>query len=362
MILPADQTSEVLETSEVFDESDALPLDWEETGCLLCGSRQTRPLVEAPDVHGTGSGPRFQVVRCNDCGLCFTNPRPSPASIGRFYRSDYEPHQGCGLSERQRHRARWRRHMPEFWRARHPAGRGLPWHGQGRLLDFGCGSGAFLELMHLQGWRVLGLDISQETVGRIRRELNLPALAGTLPHPELRRGQFDVVSMWHSLEHVHRPLDVLKHARDLLAPGGELVVGVPNIAGGPFRWFGPAWFCLDLPRHLTHFSPSTLRRMVEAAGFRVERVRMLRASDWLCRSARRAQQGQHPGPRWLRFRPLARLAASYLCWTGQSDSMLLTAIKGKRGLPPSEARCLSPLSVPSEARRPSPGAVREGTP
>ena len=55
-------------------------------------------------------------------------------------------------------------------------------------MDFGCGSGAFLELMHLQGWRVVGLDISEEVVGRIRRELDLPALAGTLPHPQLPPG------------------------------------------------------------------------------------------------------------------------------------------------------------------------------
>ena len=304
-----------------------MPLDWEETGCPLCGARRWSPLLEALDVHDAQRGPRFQVVQCDDCGLSFTNPRPSPASIGRFYRPDYEPHVQCGLTPAQRRRAAWRRRMPEFWRARHPARRGLPWHGKGRLLDFGCGGGAFLEMMHLQGWRVVGLDVSEEVVGRIRRELDLPAWAGSLPHPELPPGQFDVVTMWQSLEHVHQPLELLKHARDLLAPGGRLVVAVPNVESGPFRWFGAAWFCLELPRHLTHFSPKTLRRMVKAAGFRVECTRMLRNSDWLCRSARLARDRGHRGRHWLRFRPLSRLAASWLCWTRQSDSMLLTAIK-----------------------------------
>lgn len=300
---------------------------WEEPPCLLCGGQRSTLVLEAANAVPALARTWLKVRQCADCGLRYTSPRPSAGSLGCLYAGDYEPHQRCGLAPSRRRRARWRRWMPEFWRARNPAGRGLPWHGQGRLLDFGCGSGAFLELMHLQGWRVVGIDASEEMVRRIRHELRLPALVGSLPHPEAPPGQFDVVTMWHSLEHVPWPLEVLRSAREVLANGGRLVVGVPNIASAPARWFGSAWYGLDLPRHLTHFSPATLRRMVEAAGFRVERVRMLRSSDWLCRSARLACRQGRRGFGWLTFRPLARLAASYLCWSGQSDSILLTALK-----------------------------------
>ena len=157
----------------------------------------------------------------------------------------------------------------------------------------------------------------------------LAAVAGSLSHPELPAAGFDLITMWQSLEHVHRPLEVLRRAFDLLAPGGRLLVSVPNIESGPFRWFGSAWFALELPRHLTHFSSGTLRRMVKLAGFRVGGVRMVRHSSWLQSSARLARR-QGRGTRWLgwlRFRPVCRLAAWYCVLTQQSDCIVLEATK-----------------------------------
>jgi SAM-dependent methyltransferase len=199
--------------------------------------------------------------------------------------------------------------------------------GQGRLLDFGCGGGSFLERMYRHGWQVTGLDTSASVVERIRTELGLPALAGTLPHPELRPASFDLVTMWHSLEHVHAPLEVLREAHRLLVPGGKLLVAVPNIDSLPFRWFGHAWFGLDLPRHLTHFAPWTLYLMLHRAGFRVGPVHMVRHSGWLRRSARLACQSPQSS-RWhrcLQWSPAARLATWYGYFTHQADCMMVVA-------------------------------------
>ncbi len=325
--LPGTTSDGVLPAETAGDPCDGPDIEWEETACLLCGGGESSLFLEAAGSGACGSSLRFKVVQCRNCGLCFTNPRPSPASLGRFYPPEYNPHEGCGLTERQRQRARARAKMPAFWRAKNPFRRGIPLDGGSRLLDFGCGQGAFLELMYLQGWQVTGLDMCAEVVQRIRRELDLPALVGTLPHPELSPAQFDVVTMWQSLEHVQRPLATLQHAYDLLVPGGKLLVNVPNIQSGAFGWFGSAWFNLELPIHLTHFSPQTLRQMAQRAGFRVQRLQMIRNTDWLCQSALLACQKRLPGPRWLRRRWLARLTSSYLCWTGRSDSMLLVACK-----------------------------------
>ena len=118
-----------------------------------------------------------------------------------------------------------------------------------------------------------------------------------------------MVTMWHSLEHVHRPLAILREAYRLLVPGGKIVVATPNLESLPFYWFGSSWFGLDLPRHLTHFTPKALREMLETAGFRVESVRMLRHADWLRSSARLAvRQGR--GGAWsrlLKWKPAAKL-------------------------------------------------------
>src|SRR5262249_10576488 len=155
-------------------------------------------------------------------------------------------------------------------------------------LDFGCGGGSYLRRMHGAGWQVVGLDVSAAAVERVRTDLGLPALAGTLPHPLLEPAGFDVVTMWHSLEHVHDPPAVLREGRRLLVPGGRLLVAVPNIDSLAFRWFGPAWYALDLPRHLTHFTPRTLTLMLQQAGFRPGPVRMVGHSHWVRSSAKLA--------------------------------------------------------------------------
>jgi SAM-dependent methyltransferase len=292
-------------------------LCWDEVNCPLCGNQRWQTLLEAPDRQASGLW--FAVVQCLDCGLCFTNPRPVTATLERFYPGDYRPHQV--LAERQS--GRWRQFLSRLRRARGP----LSWRGQGRLLDFGCGNGAFLQRMRLQGWRVTGVDIAAHAVQRIRNQTGLRVLTGTLPHPELRPNSFDVITMWQSLEHVPDPGQVLCEARRLLAVEGQLVVAVPNIDSLAFRVFGQAWVGLDLPRHLTHFSPWTLHLLLERSGFRVRRIRMAGPSAWLRHSARLACQLPqakliHHG---LRGKLLSRLAAWYANVTGQADSIVVTA-------------------------------------
>lgn len=300
-------------------------VDWEEVPCPLCGREAGAPLLEAADPLPDRGGLVFAVVRCAHCGLAYTNPRPTEPTISRFYPADYRPHHRSGKGRPPR------RATPLLSRLLgRPCGerRGaLPWPGTGRLLDFGCGGGSFLKTMAERGWEVTGLDASENAVRHVRDRLGLHALAGTLPHADLRPGSFEVVTMWHSLEHVHRPLTVLREAYRLLVPGGKLLVATPNIRSLPFRAFGACWFGLDLPRHLTHFSPDTLREMLHAAGFRPDPARQMRHSDWLRSSARLAFRRDAGGllACALQWKPLAKVAAWACYAVGQADCIICVA-------------------------------------
>jgi 2-polyprenyl-3-methyl-5-hydroxy-6-metoxy-1,4-benzoquinol methylase len=261
--------------------------------------------------------------------LCYTNPRPAPAEIGRFYYDDYAPHQTPKIQPKKpKSRNKWRRRITGKKQPNWERGEIDP-VGQCRLLDFGCGAGVFLQRMHDRGWQAVGLDLSAKVVQYVREELKLPALAGTLPSPILPPESFDLVTLWHSLEHVHRPLDVLCEVHNLLAPGGKVLVAVPNIDSSPFHWFGSAWYGLDLPRHLTHFTPLTLRKMLDRAGFQFEAMQMVRHSYWLRQSAQLASRRGTISPplSLLKFRLPSSIVSKWYLHTGKSDSFVIMARK-----------------------------------
>jgi 2-polyprenyl-3-methyl-5-hydroxy-6-metoxy-1,4-benzoquinol methylase len=298
-------------------------LDWEESNCLLCGHSQTCPLIEAPDLTTGGSGLWFAVVQCQRCGLCFTNPRPTPSCMDRFYPKEYAPH----FTRLSRPRLCLARRVRQTLRLRETERKSIPLKGKGRLLDFGCGGGSYLVRMREQGWHVTGLDLSTAAVRRVREDLGLPAFEGSLPCPALQDRSFDVVTMWQVLEHVHNPMEALRDAHRLLVPGGRLVVTVPNIDSLSFRLFGAWWYSLDLPRHLTHFTPSTLYQMIDRAGFRVGPIRMVRHSSWLRASAASSIRRQNGRTlhRWLQTKWGSRFMTWYGFLSQRSDCILVNA-------------------------------------
>jgi 2-polyprenyl-3-methyl-5-hydroxy-6-metoxy-1,4-benzoquinol methylase len=316
----------MLRTAPVFSPVLAAPaVTWDDTPCPMCGARDEEILCEAPDATPGDARPLvFAVVRCRQCTLAYTNPRPDARSIGQFYPSDYRPHRRPRKLREAGSSSLWGR-----WSGRtHPEREGeLPWVGRGRLLDFGCGGGSYLKRMADQGWRVTGLDAAVGAVRNVQTELGLPTLVGTLPHPDLQPCTFDVITMWQSLEHVHEPLQILREAFQLLVPGGKLIVACPNADSWPFRQFGANWFGLDLPRHLTHFTPSTLKTMLTASGFGVDNIRWVRHSDWLRSSAKlacRKPDATH-FERALTYKPLAKFTAWLTYLASATDCILAVA-------------------------------------
>ena len=139
---------------------------------------------------------------------------------------------------------------------------------RGRLLDIGCATGDFILAAEKTGWTTVGLEVSARQVrAGVERGANVALCQDFLSYPT--EATFDAVTFNHVLEHVPSPSAYLRRARQVLKPGGLVLISVPTYDSLSRRLFGPYWTHLDLPRHLFHFSAHTLRLLVERAGFRV---------------------------------------------------------------------------------------------
>ncbi len=235
----------------------------------------------------------FPLSRCEGCGLLYQNPRVRADQLARAYPAEYAAHtRDPELSRTLRHMGaavRWvlsrrlgYRHLhgaDVAWkdRLRGIVSRGRilkafpPWVGRGRLLDVGCGSGKFLRQMGAVGWTLAGIEVDAEAAAKAR-EVTPDVFVGDPAEAPFARGSFDLITAFHVIEHLPDPLGALRNMVRWLAPGGLIIVEVPNAAGWGARLFGRYWSGLDFPRHLVHFTPATMAAMVEKAGGSVQRA------------------------------------------------------------------------------------------
>lgn len=223
----------------------------EEVACNLCGSRRT---VLWDEVRGA------RLVRCLDCGLVYTNPRPALWVLMGSYEEEYsEAHEEPELL-RQR-QVMYRLELAEILRRRHG----------GRLLDVGCGTGEFLSLLR-DHFEVHGTDVSRHYIEQARSLYGLTHLSvGQLGEVGFDEGFFDVVQMRGVLQHVPDPLSQLREAFRITKPGGMLIISAtPNIASPAARCFRGNFRLLAPDQMLYDFSPRTLQALLAKAGFRVQ--------------------------------------------------------------------------------------------
>src|SRR5687768_2044001 len=200
------------------------------------------------------SGDKFVVGFCYNCRLTVTTPMPSTEDLSRYYPQTY-----YGSGRRFPHIVEWLLDMLyDFRAARIGAGRE-----PGKVLDIGCGRGLLLNKLRQRGWDPQGTELSEEAATYARDRLDLPFTTETLEEAHFPDNEFDLVILWHVLEHVPDPRGTLREIGRVLKPGGTLLVAVPNFGSLEARSAGPGWFHLDVPRHLTHF---TFRSLSEALG------------------------------------------------------------------------------------------------
>lgn len=230
--------------------------------CPACGSGELVDYLKTKDYFLSGES--FGLMKCANCNLVFTNPRPEKSELGRYYESDeYLSHHASSWS--------FQAFVYRFLRSlniRHKYRQVTIFASRGRLLDVGSGTGELLRFFKQKGWDVTGI------------EPNDSARSYSISHhdvsvfPEgylssLPSDSFDVVSMWHVLEHVSDINERVRILSRVLKKEGVLVVALPNIDSWDADYYGSYWAALDVPRHLFHFSPGSFGDFSNRHGFKV---------------------------------------------------------------------------------------------
>jgi len=229
--------------------------------CPVCNSNQTFFSLKIKD-HSV-SGEFFDVFECPQCSLRFTKDAPSDDKIGRYYQSEnYISHSNTrkGLVNSLYHMVRNRTLATKLHLLQEKTGLQ-----QGHHLDIGAGTGAFVQYMNKRDWESTGIEpdpTAREMAKTNHQTILLPAESFEQFFPE----SFDAISLWHVLEHVHNLYPYLNQIKKILKPHGLAFIAVPNYTSYDGMKYGSNWAAYDVPRHLYHFSPDSVKWMLKTAG------------------------------------------------------------------------------------------------
>lgn len=234
--------------------------------CPLCESNAIEPLFRCKDRFATGE--EFEIHKCSSCGFIFTQNFPDEKEIGKYYESPtYISHSNTdkGLINKVYHIVR-----SIMLRRKRKLIENLTLLKNGKLLDYGTGTGYFADTMLKAGWKVTAIEKSKDARETAKRELGIEVLAEE-ELSNIANKSFDVVTMWHVMEHIQDLGQMWKELYRILEDTGIAVIAVPNSISYDARTYKEHWAAYDVPRHLWHFTPSTIMNWGEKHGFILER-------------------------------------------------------------------------------------------
>jgi len=228
--------------------------------CPICKNTDLKKFSLCEDY--TVSHETFHVKQCSLCTLAITTPRPEKDKLGNYYKSEeYISHSGkssggVGFVYKlaRSFSLRWKKSKIH----NHKTG--------GNILDFGCGTGEFLNTMQQYGWSITGVEPSPEA--RLKAEiLNSTKISGSLD--ELINQKFDVITAWHVIEHVPDLAQTIQQLKSLLNKGGIIFIAVPNYQSPDAVKYKAHWAGFDVPRHLWHFSKKSMNSLLDSTGLKL---------------------------------------------------------------------------------------------
>jgi 2-polyprenyl-3-methyl-5-hydroxy-6-metoxy-1,4-benzoquinol methylase len=269
--------------------------------CPLCNSAEADLLFWNVDRYHHLPG-KFGLVKCQNCFFIRLSPRPVIDQIGFYYPAEkyYSYQNPQKLQNRGRLNAA-REAIREsvlstlgypaspsrgLFKLLHPIlsrlfflsgtyGYGVRFPHfveNGRALDIGCGQGAFLNLLKINGWSVAGVDLSEAAAETAKRNFDIDVFVGDLEDAAFTPQSFDYIRMNHSIEHLPDPVRTLRAAALLLKPDGKMYIETPNSEAYGLKKMGEFWMPLETPRHLFLFCPGTLKTVLQMVGLRAEKI------------------------------------------------------------------------------------------
>ncbi len=247
---------------------------YEDVPCVICGGNErqviypARPRAGDDPPHDFGliyraSGDellRDPLVKCPECDFYFVSPRPAAGILLESYAAGEDPTYASQLEAREQ----------TFDRALSRIERLLP--ERGSVLDVGTAAGAFLAVAQRRGWVVHGCEPNLWLAALGTDRYGIPIEPGDLSRQKYSPGSFDLITLWDVIEHTPDPKAVIARCRELLKPGGLLVINFPDIGSTPARALGRLWPFLSSV-HLYYFDRRTIGRLLEADGFHIELLR-----------------------------------------------------------------------------------------
>ncbi len=235
------------------------------TNCPVCKNDKLSHFLDCTDHYATQE--EYALYKCDHCGFIFTQDHPEESEMGRYYDvASYVSHSDTkkGIVNRIYHEARrW------MLKQKHKMVVEQSGKDKGSILDIGCGTGYFLEVMQSNGWDVNGVEISPSARASAQERLGKP-LTSNMFDLDNDDKTYDVISLWHVMEHLHdldRTFDLLDKK---LKKGGLLIVALPNADSTDAAHYKDYWGAYDVPRHVWHFTPSTFGLLANNKGYVVE--------------------------------------------------------------------------------------------
>ena len=244
--------------------------------CPVCLNPATGPALTGTDFLFETTSRIFTLHACSCCHTLFLNPMPDSSEIAAFYPAEYWWKAGqAGILKRLEsiyRRVALHDHVAFITKA--AANRTSP-----AILDVGCGSATLLGLLKRYGFRVRGVDFSSEASKIAKSENGVDVTVGSLEDARFPDQSFDVVTLFHVMEHVTNPRRVLSEVARVLKPNGVVILQVPNIESWQFKIFGARWYGLDIPRHVIDYSKNSMFKLLAESGFTPGRVRHFNLRD-----------------------------------------------------------------------------------